>query len=130
MNYQTKMEYKKELIEGMKGLKKQGLKCYVKRDTSCYGWIITPSNNILYVQICDLSYNWEYTLEYKPSRNCGSGCQCLDKNIINDLSLETVLKNEVAGVQFARSLGAKLYTEKEKEEYFIKNWDSKNIQEI
>lgn len=107
--------------------KKNGMKVfYTKRKNSCYGWIITKKDNVLYIQRGYFG-GYDFSLEYKPSENNGRGCRC-NKESVFSITSETFEKMEVEGLNFAKELKANLY--KTSEEYFEKYWDKKNLIEL
>jgi hypothetical protein len=87
---------KNRLIDNMKELIEYGYKCYIS-DCS-YGYIITPSDNVIYVQ---QNNNWQkekrngwiLAMKYYPSQ-----CWCFD-NPIKKLTLEILQKAEQQGIK-------------------------------
>ena len=62
------MKNKENLIEVLNIAKKNGMKVfYTKRENSCYGWIITKNDNVLYIQPSYFG-GYDFSLEYKPSK--------------------------------------------------------------
>jgi hypothetical protein len=73
-----------------------------------YFYIITPSDNVLYIQNGDFS-GLNASLEYIPSRNTGSGCRCNDEPFYT-IDAATLKELERDGMKFARRLNAHFYT--------------------
>lgn len=99
------------------------------REEADYGWMITPNNNILYIQKGDFGYGYNMSLQYAPSKQKGSGCRC-NEDTISEITVETLKKMEMEGLKLAIKLKAKLYTENEVNEYFSKYWDTKNVKQL
>ena len=116
---------RQELLEGLKVAKDNGYRAFVSK-RGCYGWIVTEEN-ILYVQIN--WRGWDFSFEYMPSRNIGSGCACnLSKQPIGAITIDIINKMERDGMAFAKELGAKRYANPM--DFFNKHWDIKNICEV
>ena len=128
MTYSERVkEQKKELGEILKELVKDGYKCYnQKREDSLYGYIITPSDNVLYIQY-DFLGGYKFSFNYIPTKNCGTGCQCLEKGV-GKVTKEIVEQAEKEGFAFAIRLKANLY--KNSEQWFSKYWDKENLIEV
>jgi hypothetical protein len=125
---------KEKIMEVLNIAKENGMKAYINtREDTSYGWIVTHNNNILYIAYEYLN-GYDVSLQYRPNRDSGSGCGCnpdmhyLDKMPAIDYT--DILRMEQSGLCFASKLGAPLYNDKEKEEYFTKNWDKNNIHQI
>ena len=88
-------------------LKTAGYKCYTTTKGK-WGYIITPSDNVLYIQR-DYFGGWTFSFAYLRSQQNGTGCMCLEKPVY-DVSVETVKQAEEEGARFAHKLGAKLYS--------------------
>lgn len=113
------MEVKKELNESLKMLANNGYKCYTTTPEGWnYGYIITPSDNVLYIQ-WEYFGGWSFSLEYKGNKNTGSGCQCL-KNPISDITVSEVERAELEGLHFAMKLKSPLY--KNSDEWLSGYW--------
>lgn len=94
-------------------LKKYGYEIYVS-DKYTWAYIITPSNNILYIEENHF-YGYDVSFEYIPTDGCGDGCSCkgpkqdrVEPTIIT-IDLESIQKAERNGSNFAWKLGAKRY---------------------
>lgn len=112
--------------------KKHGYKAYIHLDKDeyyIYGWLVTPSNNILYIQHAPLIGGFDVSLQYKPDVSTGSGCGC-NKAPIHTFTVEILQQLEQNGLALARRFGAILYTEEEKAKYFTSCWNAKDIQEV
>jgi len=124
-------EYRQELINSMKDLSKEGFKCFIlkERPGFMYGHIITPNDNVIYVQRDGFNWRgWTFSLKYKPSRKTGNGCQCLEEPV-QSITPEIICRAEREGLQFARKLGAKLYGSSQ--EYINKDlWNKESYEEI
>ena len=103
------IEKEKTLTEILKSISKvDGYTCYIyssaqwegeTHSDSLWGYITTPSNNILYIEF-GFGGGWKFSLTYKPSRGNGSGCQCLT-NAVDLVTIETVQQAEIEGIRFA-----------------------------
>ena len=123
-------EYRQELINSMQELSKNGFKCFVLKENPSYmyGFVITPNDNIIYIQR-DFSKwrGWTMSLQYKPSKKNGTGCQCFEEPI-EKITLELILEAEKAGLNFARRLKATLYNNSN--EYLEKLWNKSEYEEV
>lgn len=81
-------------------------------DTSGYVFAITPNDNILYVQRGYFG-GWEISLQYKPSRNNGSGCRANDNQPYSTITADVLAEAERENLAFARKLRAALYKSSE-----------------
>lgn len=106
----------KSTIEAMK---KAGYTVYaanhrdgLSSDTSNYVFAITPSDNVLYMQRGHFG-GWEISLQYKPSRENGSGCRANDIQPYNTITANVLAEAERENLAFARELRATLYTSSE-----------------
>jgi len=124
-------EYRQELIDSMKELSKDGFKCFILKEnpTYLYGYIVTPNDNVIYTQRDNFAWRgWTFSLKYKPNRNTGNGCQCLEEPI-NKITTESILQAEKEGLVFATKLKANLY--KNSEEFINKDlWNKERFEEI
>ena len=130
MNGKQQAIYKDQLVEFMRELAKDGYKSYLHNDSTdgyLYGYLITPSDTVMYVQRGDYGYGWTFSIQYKPSKNNGSGCGCL-ANHIDDLSLAVIQQAEREGLAFANRLNATHY--KNSAEWLKGYWDKDHLQEI
>lgn len=108
----------------LKKLKKYGYKIYVS-DKYTWAYIITPSNNILYIEENHF-YGYDVSFEYIPTDGCGDGCSCkgkgqdrIDPTVIT-IDLESIQKAERNGSSFACRLDAKRY--KSVAQWFDRMW--------
>lgn len=125
-----KNNHREELVNSMQGLSKNGYKCFILRENPSflYGFAITPSDNIIYIQRDSFHWRgWTFSLEYKPSKKTGSGCQCLE-NPVQEITPEIIREAENQGLAFARRLKATLYNNSE--EYIKKLWNREEYEEI
>lgn len=125
-----KNNHREELVNSMQGLSKNGCKCFILRENPSflYGFAITPSDNIIYIQRDSFHWRgWTFSLEYKPSKKTGSGCQCLE-NPVQEITPEIIREAENQGLAFARRLKATLYNNSE--EYIKKLWNREEYEEI
>lgn len=128
-----KNNYREELINSMKELSKEGFKCFILKEKPgfMYGYIVTPSDNIIYVQRDSFAWRgWTFSFKYVPSQKTGNACQCLEEPV-ETITKDIILQAEKEGLQFARKLKATLY--KSSEEYFSnKNhfWNPSEFEEI
>lgn len=123
-------EYRQELISAMQDLTKNGFKCFILKEKSdyMYGHVITPNDNVIYIQRDTFHWRgWTFSLQYKPSKNTGSGCQCLEEPV-NAITVETILQAEKEGLAFAKKLKATLY--KNSQEYIEKLWNKSEFEEV
>lgn len=125
---------KEKIMEVLKIAKDNGMKAYINtREDTAYGWIVTHNNNILYIEYEYLN-GYSVTLQYRPTRDYGTGCGCNpDMNYLDrmpQIDYIDILHLEQRGLSFAGQLGAPLYNDKEKEEYFTKHWDKDNIKQL
>lgn len=120
-------EQKIKNIEKVLTLAKEhgALKTIITRDNltgKCWGWILTKNNNLLYVQN-DHFWGVTFTLEYLPSRENGSGCRASDRISPEDIKIDKI---EASGLNFARRLGARLFTEEQLKEKINKILQNEN----
>jgi hypothetical protein len=119
--------YREELTGILETLKESGYKTYIHKN-NCYGYIITPSDNIMYIQRDSFEWRgWTFSLQYVPDQKTGSGCQCLEEPV-NTVTSDTIAQAEKEGLAFARRLGAKLYNGSAS--WLRKYWDKDNLIEI
>lgn len=106
------VDYYEELKNIMKDAAKHGAECYIYNEPLgdwLWGAILTENNNVLYIQRDSFKWRgWTFTLKYQPSRENGSGCQCLDEPL-STVTYDEILRAEKEGLSFARKLGATLY---------------------
>lgn len=113
----------------MSKLSKEGFKCFILKENKnyCFGYVITPSDNVLYIQRESYNMGWDISLKYKPSRQTGNGCSCNDRPF-QDITKEDILQAETSGLQFAYRLGAKLY--KSSEEFLKQLWNPEQYEQV
>ncbi len=109
------------IVSILKTAKANGCECYVTPgdDAYNYGFIIFPDNTVMYVQNGDF-WGFDFTIEYIPSRQNGSGCRCNDESV-SIVDWEELLEQKRKGLTFANELGAKLY--KSADEWKRKHWN-------
>jgi len=123
-------EYRKELVDAMENLSKEGFKCFILKENSnyMYGYVVTPKDNIIYIQRDTFNWRgWTFSLQYVPSRQTGSGCQCLEEPV-HEINAEIILQAEQEGLKFARKLKAKLYNSSQ--EFFENKWNIADLEKI
>lgn len=108
-----------------KNIKQHGYTGYINKNSD-YGFIITPHNNILYVQLYPAA-GWNFNLQYKPSKDNGTGCQCLE-DCVPELTLSVIKQAEIEGLEFARKLKPEFY--KSPEQWFESYWNKNNLEKI
>lgn len=106
--------YREEMRQSMLELSKNGYKCYmVDHNGFLYGFMVTPSDNVLYVQRNDWAFRgWDFAFKYVPSAKNGTGCGCLE-DPTPDMSIETVQRAEKEGGRVASRLHATRYKNSE-----------------
>lgn len=98
---------------------KNGYKAYWVKNHSGFGYLITPSGNILSVSRGDYG-GVRFTFEYVPSKENGEGCVCLSSDGTSDgrgflnVDIKTLQAAEESGLIFAKELGAKFYYNSDK----------------
>ena len=107
--------------QAIETMKQAGYKVYatkgrdfISTERSRGGWVfaITPSDNVLYVQRGEFG-GWEISLQYKPSRNNGSGCRANDNQPYSTITADVLAEAERENLAFARKLRATLYKSSE-----------------
>lgn len=93
--------------------KANGYKAYTV-DGHDFGYLVTPNGNVLSVCNAQWGTGVIFSLEYKPSQKCGSGCSCHTDTDEHDFGVRNVTERdlayyEVEGLKFARQLKAPLY---------------------
>ena len=122
--------YRQELINSLKELSIEGFRCFILKENPSflYGFIITSSDNVLYIQRDAFkTRGWTLTLEYKPSKKNGTGCQCFD-NPFETITKDIVLQAEQEGMLFAKKLDAELY--ENSNEFIEKLWNLSEFGEV
>lgn len=123
----TKKEFREDLKGILSDLSQDGFNCFMtKRDDASYGYAITPSDNVLYIEH-DYFYGWNVSLQYKPSHKNGSGCRC-NEEPLTEINSNVILEQEKECLNYARKLEANLYNSSE--EFFSKYWDKDNLEKI
>ena len=123
-------EYRKELVDAMENLSKEGFKCFILKENPSYmyGYVVTPNDNIIYIQRDSFNWRgWTFSLQYVPSRKNGSACQCLEEPV-QEINKEIILQAEQEGLKFARKLRAKLYHSSQ--EFFENKWNIEDLEEV
>jgi hypothetical protein len=123
-------DYRQELINVMQELAKNGFKCFILKENPSYlyGHVITPNDNVIYIQRDSFHWRgWTFSLQYKPGKKTGSGCQCLEEPV-NTITVDIILRAEKEGLAFARRLKATLY--KNSQEYIEKLWNKSEFEEV
>ena len=87
---------------------------------------VTENDNVLYIQL-DYYYGYDFSLRYIPMRNCGDGCSCNDKPIV-EISKSILDQLELDGLAFAGKLNAKLYNNSG--EFFESLWNKDSLKEV
>ena len=98
----------------------------LKSDSDNYFFVITPQDNIIYIQCAEYS-GMNAILEYLPSSQNGSGCRCNDEAFYS-MTPDLLILLERNGLAFAKRLGAKLY--RTSNDWFDKYWDKDSLKEI
>lgn len=123
-------QWREELIDSMKELTQDGFRCFILKENPSYlyGFMITPSDNILYIQRDSFKWRgWTVSLNYRPGNKTGSGCQCFEEPF-EKITTNIILRAEKEGLSFAHKLKANLY--KNSEEYLENLWNSENYEEV
>ena len=119
----------REMLETI--AKMEGYKVYTVKGHESFGFVITPLDNVLVVNKANFGNGVTFTLEYKPSQKCGSGCSCMEDDYdfgVTDIT-ETELKGyENDGMVFARKLKAPLY--KNSTEWMTTTYWKKDLEEV
>ena len=103
--------------------KENGYKAYEVEGYDTFGYIITPSDNVLTVNR-DYFGGVTFTFNYVPSRENGMGCMCFE-DALYEVGIDDLVRAEKEGRAFAFKLGAKKYSSSK--EWMQKNyWNSKN----
>jgi len=122
-----KATIKSELILIMQMLAQHGYKCFTTTKGE-YGFIITPSDNVLYIQRDTYWWQgWTFSLAYIPSTKNGSGCGCLE-DPVQEVDVATVERAESEGLSFALRLGAELY--RDSDSWMRKYWAKDDLVRI
>jgi len=123
-------QHRQELINGMKELSQNGFKCFILKENPSflYGFMITPEDNILYIQRDSFKWRgWSVSLNYKPGKKTGSGCQCFAEPF-EKITTNIILRAEKEGLSFAHKLKANLYNSSE--EYLENLWNFEEYEEV
>ena len=102
-------EQYKELKDFLLKLKDNSYRVFITNEDShsCYGHIITPNGNILYIQP-DHFHGWQCSFQYVPGSGHGTGCSCGDT--FYELTESAITDAEEGGRSFACHLKATLYS--------------------
>ena len=116
------------IVEILKLAKENGCESYITKadDAYDYGFMIFPDDTVMYIQNGDF-WGWDFTIEYIPSRQTGTGCRCNDESI-SAVDWNTLLELKADGLKFARRLGAKMY--KSADEFKAKHWKFEDMVKI
>lgn len=87
--------------------KRNGYKTFEIEGHDTFGYIVTPSDNVLCVNRGDFG-GVTFTFEYVPSREHGMGCACLE-DALYEVGIDDLVKAEKEGQAFAFRLKAKRY---------------------
>lgn len=85
--------------------------------------MIFPDNTVMYIQNGDF-WGFDFSIEYKPSRETGTGCRCNDESICT-IDWAELLTQKAEGLAFAKKLGAKLYYNAD--EWKSRQWNFDNL---
>ena len=87
---------------------------FISTERSREGWVfaITPSDNVLYIERGRLG-GWEISLQYRPSRENGSGCRANDMQPYAEITPAILEEAERENLEFAQQLRATLYESSE-----------------
>lgn len=108
--YERRIERRKNLIEVFNLAKANGCECYFTPEESNYdyGFMIFPDGTIMYGQNGDF-WGWKFSIEYKPSREAGTGCSCNDEPV-TEIDWNTLVAIKNSGLAYAHRLGANMYS--------------------
>jgi hypothetical protein len=101
-----------------------GYKAYAVNGYDTFGYVITPRDNVLVVNSGDFG-GVHFTFAYIPCCKNGSGCSCNDDSYYG-INREELEKLEKDGLNFAKSLKAKLY-ENSREWYESSYWKNQLV---
>ena len=124
----TRKELHNELVKDMENLKlPEGYTKYVQSEEDrTWGFIITPSDNVLYVQ-ADQFKGYTFSLQYVPSKEHGTGCQAETKQTY-ELTEKILKEAEKNGMAFAYQLKAKRFPNSQT--WLNKYWAKDTLKEI
>ena len=126
------LEYKRQfsgqLLKALKELASKGYKCYVSEDMNVYtyGYIVTSNDNVLGVSLDYYGRGWNFSLQYTPRKDTGTGCHCLEQPV-QDINEAIVSIAEREGLKVAKEMKARLY--KSSKEFFEQKWN-RNVIEV
>lgn len=102
------------------------------KGTSTWGYILFPDKKtIMYVQN---GYFWGYdfSIQYIPSRQTGSGCSCHGDNPDSipesEITWEKLVELKAEGLRFARELRARMYNDSFS--YIFNLWCHDDLQQV
>lgn len=98
----------------------------LKSDSDNYFFVITPQDNVIYIQCAEYS-GMNASLAYQPSAQNGGGCRCNDEAFYS-MTQDLLILLERKGLAFAKYLGAKLYSKSE--DWLKQYWDRDSLKEI
>ncbi len=127
--YERRMQKRDGLINILNLAKENGCECYIT-NPECgydYGFMVFPvDGTIMYVQNGDF-WGYKFTIEYRPSRETGTGCACTDEPV-TEITWDALVSMKFSGQMFALSLGAKFYSSPE--EWKKAKWNFKDLIKI
>lgn len=104
-------EFNAPMVEKLKGLSKEGYKCYVpQNEDSAYAYLVTPSQNLLQVQF-NMHSGYSINFEYYPSKGTGKSYSCIDGVDPLNIKLDkkTLELAEKKGIDFVGEAYAQQY---------------------
>jgi hypothetical protein len=116
----------KTLEQVLSPLNQHGYESYLI-DSGGYAFIKTPKDNVLYVQINNLSHQAEISICWQRSIEHGTGGRCTMLNP-SDISMETMEQAENKGLKFAQEVKASLYSNSNK--FFDNYWEKHKLRKI
>ncbi len=130
--YTRAIQRRMELIGILKLAKSHGCECYVTPgdDAYDYGFIIFPKelikelnepcaiDTIMYIQNGDFC-GYDFTIEYIPSRENGTGCRCNEESVTS-VDWNELLHQLKEGFEFASKLKAHMYVSAD--DFKTKHW--------
>lgn len=107
--YTRNIQERMGVVAILKMAKENGCECYVTPgdDAYNYGFIIFPDEVVMYLQNGDF-WGYDFSIEYIPSREHGSGCRCNEESI-TVVDWDELLHQKAEGLAYARKLGVRLY---------------------
>ena len=119
--YRRRIEKRLGIINVLKLAKANGCECYITPAESNYdyGYMIFPDGIVMYIQNGDF-LGWDFSIEYIPSRETGTGCFCNEESITS-IDWNGLLEQKADGLKFAKELKARFY--KSADEFKAKRWN-------